>query len=656
MSLWRRTKETPEIPQRARWNENPIRNGVKNGLKDLFRRIRVGNEVQHGLLRYNPNPEDEPPPLAIEYLEAFKEIFGDSKLLDEAINRIIAAGELVEAGWGHGFETQAFVNAVVKIFRKVTYVFSANIVTGKASKGFEVKRHAHSAVQNELDIIDHLDELGLIPKKFSDDPKGYVRKILIKYITNNVKVDESESESPFEQYLRTHPWLARRLLKLFSSLEYELFDKEMGQEVERIRAQLGVNFAFSSHPATMRRVSRFFKKLGQVLALVTMPVDPGYIFKFLKFNPLLLIEEITHGAPMLAPSKLVAKVMKKYYGIEAYAAGTIADVMNKKEVVAKWKDTKTDRWIMGSTSGNGSNMEELATMVDHFRTYQKTHQNSPYTLLLFTGEHSDKKIEGLSNELDKDQSDVVRITVTAENSFEKIIEQVKENRGKIILLRTNDITITTQLKLQLEQVVLVEAVKSGEAPLMLPQVGTFNLLTMPTGPNEWFNALYGVLNGGSVFANFTEKQRALWSKIVKGADALFVDLLHNQLIDDRVVQAFQQEKLNSESGWKAIKANKQFTNAFDQLDDLFGDTASGRETEINRARLITFRGLVNSRNATFAVMAVNLAQLMEIELNQEFYAKLDVFYANERAKALKAIEEMFPDDYKKLQDARPVFE
>lgn len=654
MPLWFCKENDPEIPRRILWNENPLKKGL-DGVNRFIKRIRVGNEFQPGILKHVP--ETEPDPLAAEYVEKFKMIFaGNSELLANAINRIIAAGELVEAGWGHGFETQAFVNAVIKIFRKVTYVFSANIVTEEASKGFEVKRHAHSAVQNGLDIINHLNELGLIPEKFSDDPKGYIRKILIKYITKNVKVDESEEESPFEQYLSNHPWVAKILLKFFSTLEYELFDKEMGQEVERIRAQLGVNFAFSSHPATMRRVSRFFKKLGHILALVTMPVDPGYIFKFLKFNPLLLIEEITHGAPMLAPSKMVANVMKKYYGVDAYAAGTIADVMSKKDVVVKWQNTKSDRWIMGSTSGNGSNLDELATMVEHFRTYQATHQDSPYTLLLFTGEHSDEKINGLNMELDKDQSGVVRIMVHAEDNFADISNQIKANKGKIILLRTDDITITTQLKLQLEQVVLVEAVKSGEAPLMLPQVGTFNLLTMPTGPNEWFNALYGVLNGGSVFANFTDQQRALWSKVVKGAPDLFKELLNKQLIDKRVEYAYLDEVSNPRSGWKAFNAERPYANAFAQIDDLFGDSANGRETEVNRARLITLRGLVNSRNATFAVMAVNLAQLMRIKLDQNFYAKLDVFYANERAEALKAIEEMFPEDYKELQNARPVFE
>ncbi|PIY68609.1 hypothetical protein COY90_05090 [Candidatus Roizmanbacteria bacterium CG_4_10_14_0_8_um_filter_39_9] len=469
------------------------------------------------------------------YFEFYREAF-DQKFGPEWREKVAGffGSEAIEAGWGHFMYAVCYALGINRILGQPVYLYGANqLVTPAAAEGVQLMRAYHYALQHgNKTLRDIMSSMNSQPYLNTEALKKPINQVgirilhLLSKIFNTEAGNESKKPGIADKVkdliytgLTVSP-LTPAFFAVLDKLELKLMGtKELAAELLQIRKDLEIIAAHTGHPATVKgdeatvaasqdvvsdTADRGMKaeiKNGELRTLM------GVLFGFLS------------GTPQYATDTKTQKLMRQLFGKETYAAGPTGDIVNKQEALARWKHTSKTREILISTSGNGSSVPEIAAVAKNFLEYKEKHGNDDnlYTPIIFVGEHKDLKIQGILDEFNDDDGnqidDAKRYTVSWDrHSIDDAMKFIDDNKGKLIMFKTEDVILTALMKTALKERCVVELVKPGESTLINPNVGTVSMLFPATAANEAYNALSGALNGGSLFAGFTWSLKTSWSQ------------------------------------------------------------------------------------------------------------------------------------------------
>lgn len=598
----------------------------------------IDGDTQRGFIFYEGEKSSEP------YFEFMRR--GLDKILGEgwkdAINGKTGLSEANMAGWGHIMEALAYLNSVNKITGIPMYFYTANIIAGHRARAVELEAEAHKAMQLNVDIREHLERVGNVGSIFKDTKIRFGLGVIMALLKLTGYGSESKGQTDqWKSIIEKHPFITKFIVDTTLFLQKHLATKDFTDELMIIRKALG-HFVFAAFPMTVAGTGKDAKQYKGIPAVAAC-VDAAYGLRpDLTPDPAGLIAMVTRAAPIISADKASASMLRKFYGIESYPAGPFGNMMDTDKIIDLWKETKKNRLIIASTSGNHSNLDEIAIAMDHFRTYQKEHEKSPYSLVVFMGEHSDNDIAPVLQNFHENQSEgQIEIFVTKDTPFSEVQQQIKENKGKIILIRTSDKSITGFTRILLEEQGVMAIIKGGEGPLVNPNNGIVTMLVSPTGPNEPGNSAWSALWRGGIFANFTQKLNNFWKQLAQ-------DL--KQQADKR---GLDFEEIRKDSIALSILGDKPGDNLFDEIDTLFGDTALGREVNENIVRQVMLEGLINVKNGVFAALVYGIAQIMGIKLDTKLFKKIDMFYDEERTRTIQIAGDAFPNEMKRVKIEQP---
>lgn len=608
--------------------------------------------------RLHPESQ-EPDDLSVDayfnfYRNAFDHKFGKG-WREKAIGYY--GSEAVEAGWGHMVFAACYGMGINRVLGQPVYMYGANeLVSPEAAEGFQLMRAYHYALQHGKktlpDIMHSMKSQPYLSPEAFKKPINQVGVRIMHLLSKlvNAEPDKEIKKPSISDKMKdlvykglTDSPLAPSFFHVLDELEKKLMGTEgMADELLSIRKELEIIAAHTAHPATVKGSNETVLASQNVTSDNS---DPGMKaeIKNGKLRTLMgVLFGFLSGTPQYVTDTKTQELMRKLFGKETHVVGSTGNIVDKEKALERWKHTSQSREILISTSGNGSSVPEIAAVVKNFLEYKEKHGNNDtlYTPIVFVGEHEDSKIQGILDEFNDDDGnqidDAKRYTVTwNRHSIEDAMKFIDENRGKLIMFKTEDVILTALMKARLQERCVVELVKPGESPLINPNVGTVSMLFPAAAANEEYNAFFGALNGGSLFAGFTKDLKTSWSQ----SKVMFEKYIQDDPTMTEADRSYSLKKLQELMYYMGNSSG----NVFEDISHLFGDTYQGRERGHNVLRESMIRGMVNIKNGTLAAIAMNVAHIAGTPLDSEFYDWLDELYETDRLRTIGYIEQIFPN-------------
>ena len=526
------------------------------------------------------------------------------------------------AGWGHSYEAYMMALGFIQSDIPVVYGQADGIVEEideKAYGPYAQKIEAHKAVQIGEEVYKFLKDQGLADG-VAMQTKAHILSVffgLEDLADGSVDANGVAAVNVPLEGLLPYRLIYRQLLKGIQQLNYRLSDKAIGKVIGQFMKELGVSNGYSANPPVVQGLN---KKRNNI-DVVASHVDVGYPRgPDGRFNPGPSVEFVSVSRDQLTvvPDQVTAGIVNDYYGHKKTMwVGDNVGPIDIENHLGKWADTSRKRKILLSTSGHGANADELSKMVDQYLEYQSAHPDSPYTCVVFVGDHLTKGNNAKINDL------IEKVRVAGGQEFQaswrENIEEFESNvraaKG-LVLVGTEDMIQTARVKNMLQNEVHVEAVKSGESHTMNPHHATATYLLKPAPPNEPFNGIYALTRGGS-FA-----RHPIWR-----------DYLHNYYKN----QGLTDEQINvAISQIPGLEKDHQEENFFDELDLNF---------ESGRIREEAMRGVLNITNSIVPTMALVIANALGIELDEvrrrEIQARIAEYHTSERVRKQALIENLY---------------
>jgi hypothetical protein len=536
------------------------------------------------------------------------------------------SAESTVAGWGHGFEAQVMADATALLTGRPVVRLTAEELVGQFGRPYQIKELAHKAVQHGQDVRDEMTKAGFV----HGVTKDRLCALLASLALNLAGLDGKNTDTSLLDRLTQAHFIHKRTLGLAYFLNWLVFDRDMVKALDIFRRCMGITAGYTANPATTR--SKRGADPESHDGIINHIVDVGYCRKPSgELVPSQLLEFVNAG-PIAVPDSTTAEVLAQYFGhFNSFRVGeNVGQIVDARQVLPKWFNTKDRRIVLGSTSGNGASIKELKEMLADFIAYHQIHPKSPYTCIFFTGEHGDSGVNPqMANFIQEVRlGNAVEITASWNTPLAEIQNQVLSHQGELILVRTEDIQLTAIVKLWLQQIAHVEVVKPGEAHFMNPSVATVSYLLTPAPPNEPFNGTMALLKGGSI------------ARSEKWPDHIRRYFKYLSYPDDQI-----DEILKTIPG-----ISPQPGNIFEALDKFWGDTLLGREVGVNVIKKQALRGFVEVDNATIPLVAMEVANASGKSLAQEKYAafvrdNIAAYLTQEKANKKNLIYALFPDDF-----------
>ena len=494
-------------------------------------------------------------------------------------------------------------------------------IAGEFGNAYEVKEAAHRALHRGKNILTEISNSDLIHSLVKDTIRA--RVVELAFRLNSIGAIKDQNGSPNSiNTLTNDPSLVRYLLAASYWINWRVYDRRMIEALDIFREKMGVVGGYTANPATKRG---FPDEKGQLRnGVVSHVVDVGYPRNANgTFSAHQLLEFVDRGSPMAVPDDATKHVLAHFYGItDSFVVGdNVGQLVDHEKVLQKWKNTTHDRFILGSTSGNGANIDELEEMVNNFQEYKVKHRQSPYTCAIFIGNHKegliDTRMNGLINKAKEARA--VEVTASWDKPFNKFKEEVLNAKGKLILIRADDIELVSITKQWLEQIANIEAVKPGEAHFINPHVATVSCLLTPSPPNEPYNGIIALRKGGSIARS---REWAIYLreyfKILKWSD----------------------EDIESEIASIPGISNRK--------DNIFESFDAQWDTVLQQA----MKGFVEVSNATVPLLAMELTAVLKKPLTgehgQEVRDNIARFLKEERERKKNVVMRQFPDVAQKI--------
>lgn len=388
---------------------------------------------------------------------------------DSKINEITVTG--LRAGWGHlitGITLADFFGVPIMV------------PDGREIPAFNSLSLLHGAVQQK-------DCYGQIPpnvlSKMNDSldklkGKRFFFRLLFPKIANFLSSNNDYHKKHLTEYLLQNPRLASIVFNFLIDLYYLLVNHEIDRYFKLLEQTNLIRV--TTHGATLGRTGG-----------INIILDPGFAFAGINFAPQNLLAMLSPKGVNLVPTELERWVLKKYYGKDAFCLGTIGQLVQPEDVKKKWENVGEENnplIILLSTSGNAANLDEILELQESFINKERVNTK----LVIFLGEHPDE-INPLINSI------VSKAEVFIVNKIEDIEQLMKsiKQRSSPLVVRTADQILTARVKLVLQRLSHVEAVKPGEASFMNQHTATFTYFLKPAGPNEPMNGIWSSLIFGA---------------------------------------------------------------------------------------------------------------------------------------------------------------
>lgn len=582
-------------------------------------RLKIGSEYMPAFVMNKPILSTLPQQEAERYYTEVGKILGVQHIQEVVANTMSGkklSAEQTAAGWGHSIEGLTQGDGACAITNISILHFLGEHIAGEFGNGYLVKEAAHRALHRGNHIFTEIANSDLIHSIVKDNIRARIAQLAFKLNSLGATTSENGSLNSINA-LANDPSIIRYLLAASYWINWRVFDKRMIEALDIFRTKMGVVGGYTSNPATERGF--LDEKRGKHHRIISHVPDVGYPRKANgMFSASQMVEFVNKGSPMAVPDDATKYVLAHFYGItDSFVVGdNVGQLVDHEKVLQKWKSTAHDRFILGSTSGNGANIDELEEMVDNFQKYKHKNKQSPYTCAIFIGNHKegliDIRMNGLINKAR--EAGAVEVTGSWDKPFEKFKEEVLKAKGKLMLIRAEDIELVSITKQWLEQIAHVEAVKPGEAHFINPHVGTVSCLLTPAPPNEPYNGIVALRKGGSI-ARSKE-----WPNYLK---AYFRTI-----------------------GWKDEDIEKEIASIpgiSNRKDNIFESLDAQWDTVQKQAMM----GFVEVSNATVPLLAMELATVLEKPLTgehgQEVRDNITRFLKEERERKKNLVQNMFPE-------------
>lgn len=351
--------------------------------------------------------------------------------------------------------------------------------------------------------------------------ESFVRKMGIDYLYDKHPVYDAIN-GLMVAAVRSFPWFNEWMHRdLSATANAKHFDYPMASGFDKFLSLIGAHHVFAAHASVARAATKTHLADNTTYFLG----DDGFAGNDTIILPFVPIS----GTPTIIPfSPAVRSRLEGTYRVPSHTiieAGMLSNIVDADRVQKKWGNSKNERRIVISLSGNGNGLDLMNKAVIEFVQYRDKHpdSNQPYRLVLLPGIKSDKAKERFAE-------------------VQRLLDRTGLSQsGEVELYWASDIRQYLDQIKQAEEEAILEVSKGGEQTGATQSMGIVHLVTKGHAPHEDVNAACAFEKFGTSIPIPWNSSREHWERQDWIQDALHSDrLLNGRFFHGHKVSLFEQ--------------------------------------------------------------------------------------------------------------------